>query len=623
MKKFLIILLPFLLGSCEDFLDVKPTDQLTEENVFNTESGADLFLNTIYVTLPCPELNGSNAVIDGGLSYDNWDFMSPYNVCRYAWGRTSVYYGTYAYTASEYNPGIYNHMYPSIFFQYNYITGYIRNCNYFIESLEKYKDQYSESWITKRVAEAKCLRAYYYHLLWMYYGGVPYITKVLDTSMGDEMFQPSMSQEDMYKEMTTDLSNAAKVLPNEQGGGRFTKGAALTLKAWIDLYWGDIIKDPRPSSIFPADPQKALDAYKACAETCQEIMGLGVYDLMPTREDAFKEENNNCKEQVFAYQCNKTFPKSRRSKIFGPYNEATGATGDYIGAGAPTQALVDMYGMKNGLPIDDPNSGYDPEHPFENREPRFYADIIYDGSVFTGHKFSLHPESAEELGLVPNEVDWFTGYFRRKGINENLSFADFETEGVNFSFFRYADVLLMYAEARIKAAEFFVPEDWSGKEAVLRLGCIVDADSVFVNGHFVGTVSYQYPPRIYKVPSKLLKKGKNQLTVRLFSYGGRPSLDKLKEIIFNERIVELSFEFKAYTDVRRFRRGDLLNQPKQAIRWDSNQGGYVLKTLSEGNFWDDKLYLIPIYQEWLEKNPAWMDPEKQVDGRTKGQNPGW
>lgn len=64
------------------------------------------------------------------------------------------------------------------------------------------------------------------------------------------MFQPSMSQEDMYKEMTTDLSNAAKVLPNEQGGGRFTKGAALTLKAWIDLYWGDIIKDPRPSSIF-------------------------------------------------------------------------------------------------------------------------------------------------------------------------------------------------------------------------------------------------------------------------------------------------------------------------------------------------------------------------------------
>ena len=84
--------------------------------------------------------------------------------------------------------------------------------------------------------------------------------------------------------------------------------------------------------------------------------------------------------------------------------------------------------------------------------------------------------------------------------------------------------------------DFFVPEDWSGKEAVLRLGCIVDADSVFVNGHFVGTVSYQYPPRIYKVPSKLLKKGKNQLTVRLFSYGGRPSFVKEKpyKILFGK-----------------------------------------------------------------------------------------
>ena len=307
-----------------------------------------------------------------------------------------------------------------------------------------------------------------------------------------------------------------------------------------------------------------------------------------------QEENNNCKEQVFAYQCNKTFPKSRRSKIFGPYNEATGATGDYIGAGAPTQALVDMYGMENGLPIDDPNSGYDPEHPFENREPRFYADIIYDGSVFTGHKFSLHPESAEELGLVPNEVDWFTGYFRRKGINENLSFADFETEGVNFSFFRYADVLLMYAEARIKAAEL-------GGDPIDDT--VIDA--------------------IDKIRMRPARSTDNGLPSLEITYRGRPSLDKLKEIIFNERIVELSFEFKAYTDVRRFRRGELLNQPKQAIRWDSNQGGYVLKTLSEGNFWDDKLYLIPIYQGWLEKNPAWMDPEKQVDGRTKGQNPGW
>mgnify|MGYP002241545597 CR=1 FL=1 len=55
-----------------------------------------------------------------------------------------------------------------------------------------------------------------------------------------------------------------------------------------------------------------------------------------------------------------------------------------------------------------------------------------------------------------------------------------------------------------------IPQSWNGKEATLRLGCIVDADSVYVNGVFVGTTSYQYPPRIYRIPAGILKSGKNK-----------------------------------------------------------------------------------------------------------------
>ena len=73
-----------------------------------------------------------------------------------------------------------------------------------------------------------------------------------------------------------------------------------------------------------------------------------------------------------------------------------------------------------------------------------------------------------------------------------------------------------------------VPASWTDKEAVLRLGCIVDANSVYVNGTFVGTTSYQYPPRIYKIPANLLKPGKNQVTIRLISNGGYPSFVKEK-----------------------------------------------------------------------------------------------
>ncbi len=73
-----------------------------------------------------------------------------------------------------------------------------------------------------------------------------------------------------------------------------------------------------------------------------------------------------------------------------------------------------------------------------------------------------------------------------------------------------------------------IPQDWEGKEAVLRLGCIVDADSVYVNGQFVGTTSYQYPPRIYRIPAGLLKAGKNNVTVRVISNGGYPHFVKEK-----------------------------------------------------------------------------------------------
>ena len=82
--------------------------------------------------------------------------------------------------------------------------------------------------------------------------------------------------------------------------------------------------------------------------------------------------------------------------------------------------------------------------------------------------------------------------------------------------------------------------------AVLRLGCMVDADSVYVNGRLVGSTGYQYPPRIYKVPAGLLREGRNQVTIRLVSYGGKPSFvrEKPYKIICRGGEVSLEGEWK-------------------------------------------------------------------------------
>ena len=94
--------------------------------------------------------------------------------------------------------------------------------------------------------------------------------------------------------------------------------------------------------------------------------------------------------------------------------------------------------------------------------------------------------------------------------------------------------------------DFTVPAHMAGSEAVLRLGCMVDADSVYVNGRFVGSTGYQYPPRIYKVPAGLLHEGRNQVTIRLVSYGGMPSFvrEKPYKIICRGEEISLEGEWK-------------------------------------------------------------------------------
>ena len=81
-----------------------------------------------------------------------------------------------------------------------------------------------------------------------------------------------------------------------------------------------------------------------------------------------------------------------------------------------------------------------------------------------------------------------------------------------------------------------IPPEYAGKEAILRMGYIIDADHTYVNGTLVGHTGYQYPPRIYKIPEGVLKAGKNVIAVRLLSQSWYPGFihDKPYKIVFDD-----------------------------------------------------------------------------------------
>jgi len=94
--------------------------------------------------------------------------------------------------------------------------------------------------------------------------------------------------------------------------------------------------------------------------------------------------------------------------------------------------------------------------------------------------------------------------------------------------------------------EVEIPVGYEAQSAMLYMGRIVDSDSLFVNGQFVGTTGYQYPPRNYSIPKGILKAGKNLVTVRLVSNGGFPEFvpDKPYKIAFADREVDLKGQWK-------------------------------------------------------------------------------
>lgn len=257
-------------------------------------------------------------------------------------------------------------------------------------------------------AEAKFLRGYAYADLISYFGDVPLITTVQSLSDAYVSRSPKAT---VLAQVITDLTDAAGALPVSYSGtdvGRATKGAALAYKAKVLLY-----------------NQKWADA----AQAAKDVMDLSAYTLYPDYASMFDEAHENNSEVIFDIQYIPTtqpqpWPSSALSLSVWPTPNVT-------------TDLIDSYYMTNGLPITNPASGYNAQNPYVNRDPRLAASVVLPGSQF-GTITYIPANDVVPSGARPRKY-------------AAIGIADPNNCSLNTILMRYADVLLMRAEALIES----------------------------------------------------------------------------------------------------------------------------------------------------------------------------
>lgn len=534
-----IILMFFLVGilSCDldNYLDVEPKNQISDAAVWNSETNADLFLNDIYSDLP------SIFVWRQGTSAeDPEENFSDNSMNGVDWRYSRLVYAKSSYTPSDA---------PNHWFWYTSI----RKCNLFIEKVAS--SNLEEAWKENRLAEVRFLRAFFYQMLWTRYGGVPIITGVLDRHVdGDAIFNERASSDEVFEFITAELGEIAPILPINAISGRITRGAALTLKGWVELFQASPLKNPKND----------LSRWALSAETNKQVMELEVYDLFPDYGSMFLAENNNNSESIFVkrHEGGTAIGGLRIIEHGVPYvNEQWHGDGSLC----PTQELVDAYLMDNGKPITDPKSGYDPQNPYVNREQRFYQTVIYNGSEYAGDTIWTWVGSGSKntLDLASSSEATNTGYYIRKGLNTDLIQNWNQTDDADYIIFRYAEVLLNFAEARNEA---------NGPDG-----------SVYGAINKVRERS-ELPPL------------KENLTK-----------DEMRQVIRRERRVELAFEEKRWLDLLRWKTAEIhLNGSLHAMKIEKNDSVFHYETIpapgGSRKFFAEKNYVLPIPQSAMDRN---------------------
>lgn len=471
------------ISACND-LDLAPLSEGSTENWYSNEVEINMSINDLYK----PVFWGNDQVD----WTDDWTYRETLTAITSAtingeWGTVE---------------GLWSNAYKGI-----------SRANTIIHNLEISSINLPEEKMNQYIAEARFARAYQYSKLVSHFGDVVFYQDVLEL---EEAYSLGRTNKDIVMEAVyEDFDFAIAHLPVTYSNDeikRGTKGAALAFKARAALY--------------NEDWEIAREAALAC-------INLGEYQLFPNYGDLFLPENRSASELIFSIPRSTALNYDLSVRGYLPRNNGGYAAYD------PSWDLLASYLCTDGLPVDE-SAVFDPHEPFQNRDPRCGYTIVPFQTEFLGIMYQPHPDSTRvynfNTGAYQANNDTkgnqlyasFNGLVWKKGIDQTWV-DDFSAEN-SAIIIRYADVLLMYAEASIELNQIDQTVlDAMNQVRARAYGSAVDEAS-------------SYP----EISSQ--------------------SQEELRSILRMERRMEFAFEGLRYMDLIRWRVAeDALNQPDYGL----------------------------------------------------------
>ena len=432
-------------GCGGDLLTTVPSDRVSSATFWANERDFNTALNGTYNEMTGQDLDPLyfDGTTDIGYSHADWRRQH-----EYVMGRANA--------QSGWSAGLWDQIY----------TGISRANEILFQLDEVGGDVLTQEAANRIRGEALFLRGYFYHeLLWMF-GEVPVFTSVPTVEEAREVSRSS--REEVYNRITADLSEAANLLPvSPPDYGRATQGAALAFHARTALYEAGWQENHEGNA------SRANELYNTAVNMSQSVMDLNAYSLHPNFRELFTYAGEQSQEIILDYQ-----KVSGQNGWSAWADFAPKTMGSEVNI-APTRELVDRFPMADGLPIEE-SSMYD-DSPSEitydgdgnptvetlgryaDRDPRFYGTVLFPGAQFNGIVYNSYPscESGAPEGycsptgnriLLTDYNNTYTGYTAMKYVDPEDE-ASPTNSGINFIKMRYADVLLMYAEAKIELGE--------------------------------------------------------------------------------------------------------------------------------------------------------------------------